>query len=128
MMNPDVEIELRCVEVLTKERHKEFESKGYQKCVIDKILDTDYSRMEREGINLFKQIIEGRNEMHDYTTSTLVRGGYNYRKICEIFKINTITVKFYEGERVCIESPRKIIFFENQKLHLYEKVPQMNCD
>ncbi len=77
--------------------------------------------MEREGIALFKRILEGRNEMHDYVTSTLKFGGYNHRKICSIFEINTCTISFFENDRIVVESPQKSIVFENQKLYFHIK-------
>ncbi|HTJ50049.1 MAG TPA: hypothetical protein VL443_11380 [Cyclobacteriaceae bacterium] len=121
-MNLNDKIEIFNVESQIKERLIYLESKAYQKDIANIFLSADYIKMKREGINLFKRIIDGRNEMHDYMTSTLIRGGYNYRQICEVFKINTITVKFYENDKIRVESPQKIVLFENQKILIYEKV------
>jgi len=81
----------------------------------------EYSSMERDGIALFKRILEGRNEMHDYVTSTLKFGGYNHRQICSIFEINTITISFFENDKIVVESPQKTVIFENQKLYIHTK-------
>jgi hypothetical protein len=79
----------------------------------------EYSSMERDSIALFKRILEGRKEMHDYVTSTLKFGGYNYRQLCSIFEITTITVSFFENDKIVIDSPQKTIIFENNKLNVY---------
>lgn len=115
-------IEALDIEASIRKRYDESEPKGYQIQAAHTELDADYIRMIREGINLLKRIIEGRNEMHDYMTSSLAFGGYNYRKVCEVFKINTITIKFYKDDKICIKSPQKIIVFENQELQMYELI------
>lgn len=77
--------------------------------------------MESDGLALFMRILKGRNEMHDYVTSTLNFGGYNHRQICSIFKVNTITITFSENEKIVVDSPQKVIVFENQKLYIHCK-------
>lgn len=79
----------------------------------------EYALMEKEGKVLFKGILEERNEMYDYVTRSLQRGGYSYRQICAVFKINNITVKIYEEGKIVVKSPQKIILFENQKLYVF---------
>lgn len=85
-------------------------------------INHEYAHMKKEGTQLFHHILHGRREMHDYVTTSLERGGYFYRRICEIFHVNTIRVKFYEDDKIRIESPQKIIMFENNTLHVYTKI------
>ncbi|MBA4058665.1 MAG: hypothetical protein C0490_28370 [Marivirga sp.] len=81
----------------------------------------EYALMEKKGTALFRTILKGRNEMHDYVTCSLQRGGYNYRQICSIFKVTNITVTFFKEGKIVVESQEKNILFENQKLYIFQK-------
>ena len=69
---------------------------------------------------LFKSMLAQRTEMYDYVTAEIKRGGYYYRMICEIFKVNSITIKIMD-QTIHVESSDKVIVFQNDSVSFLRK-------
>jgi hypothetical protein len=76
------------------------------------------AEVDMEGVkNLLRSMITQKEEMYDYLSTHIGRGGYYYRSLCMLLKKTYLTITIL-GSKVKVEFSNGIIVYENDNVFL----------